>query len=184
MRQNEIAGLFIEDIKKEDGVWYFDLFSRKSNPRDAWRVAPIHPFLIEELNFLTYYQNIKDAGNDQLFPECTKTRDGYGKKVSRWFNGENKEKGGYKKKCGIVSTDDRMRDFHSFRKTFITRLRHKKVHDRMLKAVVGHSTNVDVTDIYTDPYPVKQLYDEITVEVKFHRELDLTHLPKSKYVPK
>jgi integrase len=184
MRQNEIAGLFVEDVKEDDGLSYFDLYSRKSNPRCAWRKVPIHPFLIEELNFLAYLQKIKNEGNQQLFPECTKTRDGYGKKVSRWFNGESKEDGGYKKRCGITSPDGRMRDFHSFRETFITRLRHKKVHDRELKAVVGHSTDRDVTDGYTEPYPVKQLYDNIILEVEFHNELDLSHLKKSKYVPK
>lgn len=72
-----------------------------------------------------------------------------------------------------------MRDLHSFRETFVTRLRHKKVHDRELKAVIGHAINVDTTDNYTEPYPVKQLRDDIIVEAKFHEWLDLTHLPKA-----
>jgi integrase len=179
MRQNEIAGLFIEDIKKsEEGVWYFDLFSRKSNPSDAYRVAPIHPFLIEELNFLTHIKNLKAQRQKQLFPELKKGRDGYAKAVSNWFNSR------YKDKCGIVSPDGRKRDFHSFRTTFITRLRHKKVHDRMLKEVVGHSVNIDVTDLYTDPYPMKQLFDEVVSRASFHKEIDLSHLKDSRFVPR
>jgi hypothetical protein len=43
---NEIAGLFLDDIKQDDGVWYFDLFSRKSRPNAARRIAPIHPYLL------------------------------------------------------------------------------------------------------------------------------------------
>lgn len=183
MRQNEISGLFIEEIKEDSGVWYFDLFSRKTNPNNARRVAPIHPFLLEELNFLSYVQEIKNTGNGQVFPECTKTRDGYAKKVSRWLNGEIKKAGGYKKKCGIVSTDGRMRDFHSFRTTFITRLRHRKVHLRSLKEVVGHSVHLDVTDNYTDPYPVKQLLEDVVSNAEFHKELDLSYLKDSKWVP-
>jgi integrase len=181
MRQKEIAGLFIEDIKlSEEGVWYFDLFSRKSNPREAQRAVAIHPFLIEELNFLKYVEKIKADGNKRLFPECKKGREGYGygKAVSNWFNER------YKKPCGIVSPDGRMRDFHSFRTTFITRLRHKKVHDRILKEVVGHSVHIDVTDTYTDPYPKKQHLDEVLSKASFHKEIDLSHLKNSKYVPK
>lgn len=179
MRQNEIAGLFLDDIQQsEDGVWYFDLFSRKSRPDAARRVAPIHPFLIDELRFLEYVSTMKGRGHTQLFPELSKTRDGYGKSVSAWFTKR------YRPQCGIESKDGRMRDFHSFRTTFITRLRHKKVHDRMLKEVVGHSTHIDVTDTYTDPYPLKQLLDEVISKVTFHEEIDLTHLKDSKWVIK
>jgi integrase len=119
---------------------------------------------------------LRKEGNDRLFPELSQGRDGYGKAVSAWFNGR------YKDKCGIVSDDDRMRDFHSFRTTFITHLRHKKVHDRMLKEVVGHSVSEDVTDRYTDPYPIAKLLAEVVAQASFHEEINLSHLPKSKYV--
>jgi integrase len=179
MRQNEIAGLFLDDIKQsEDGVWYFDLFSRKANPRDPYRVAPIHPYLLGELNFLAYVESLRGQGHDRLFSELSKGRDGYGRAISNWFNGR------YKDSCGIVSPDGRMRDFHSFRASFITHLRHKKVHDRLLKEVVGHSVHIDVTDRYTDPYPMQQLLDEIVSRADFHKLLDLTHLKSSKYVVK
>lgn len=179
MRQNEIAGLHLHDIRQsEDGVWYFDLYSKKSRPDAARRVAPIHPFLIDDLNFIGHVEQLRKDGHDRLFPELNKGRDGYGKSVSSWFNGR------YKDRCGIESPDGRMRDFHSFRTTFITRLRHKKVHLRSLKMVVGHSIHIDVTDDYTDPYPVEQLLEDVILKAEFHKEMDLTHLKKSKWVPK
>ena len=174
--RNEIAGLFLDDIKQDDGVWYFDLFSRKSRPNAARRIAPIHPYLLGELNFIAYVDRLREQGHDRLFPELPKGRDGYGKNVSAWFNGR------YRKMCGIVSPDERMRDFHGFRTTFITHLRPKKVHDRMLKEVIGHSVLLDVTDRYTDPYPVKQLYDEIVSQADFHKLIDRIHLKSSKFV--
>jgi integrase len=179
MRLNEIAGLYLDDVKQsDDGVWYFDLFSRKSNPKAARRVAPLHPFLISELNFLDHVEKMRGQGFDRVFPELSKSRDGYGKNFSRWFNET------YKQECGIESKDGRMRDFHSFRTTFVTRLRHYKVHDRMLKSVVGHSTNIDITDRYTDPYPPEQLLKEVIERVDFHRTIDLSHLKNSKWVVK
>ena len=49
----------------------------QSNPNTAYRVAPIHPFLLDELNFLAYVKKIKKQGHDRLFPELNKGRDGY-----------------------------------------------------------------------------------------------------------
>ncbi|MFO7559861.1 MAG: site-specific integrase, partial [Desulfobacterales bacterium] len=163
MRQGEIAGLFLDDIKKtDDGVWVFDLTEKDLKTGAASRVVPIHAFLLEELNFIVYVDHLKKAGEKQLFPELTKKRDGYGKNVGRWFND------GYKQKCGIVSTDGRKRDFHSCRTTFITSLRHKRVNDRYLKEVVGHSVAKDVTDRYTETYPAKQTLKEVISKVDFH----------------
>ena len=177
MRQDEIAGLSLKNIRQADeGVWVFDLTDRKLKTEAANRMVPIHPFLLKNLNLKQYVQQLRREGQSQLFPELKKGRDGYGKNVSRWFNER------YKKQCGIVSPDGRMRDFHSFRATFITYLRHKKAHDRMLKEVVGHSVNEGVTDDYTEIYPPKQLLEEIIEKVEFHKVLDLTHLKDSKWV--
>lgn len=39
----------------------------------------------------------------------------------------------------------------------------------MLKELVGHSVHLDVTVIYTDPYPLKQLLDEVMSKVTYHK---------------
>jgi integrase len=179
MRREEIASLFLDDIKKsEDGVWIFDIRDKTLKTKASNRIIPIHPFLLKDLKLLEHVDALKKAGEVQLFPELKKGRDGYGINVGRWFN----EK--YKTSCGIKTDDERLRDFHSFRGTFITHLRHKKADIGMLKAVVGHSQGDDVTDDYTDPYDAEVLLKEIIKKVNFHKKIDLSHLKNSKYVVK
>jgi integrase len=127
------------------------------------------------LNFVGYVNKLKNKGEKRLFPELVHERDGYGRKISRWFNNT------YKKNCGITNDGERKKDFHSFRTTFITRLAYKHVPEKPLKQVVGHSRGSDVTTKnYEEKFPVKQLYDEIISKVDYG--IDLSHLKKNKYV--
>jgi hypothetical protein len=73
-----------------------------------------------------------------------------------------------------------MRDFHSFRATFITHLTHKKVNDRMRLQVEGHAPENDMTSVYNDPFTPKELYDEVISKLDYG--IDLSHLKNSKYV--
>jgi len=183
-RQNEIAQLYLSDIKKsKDDVWVFEMTENSEDKniktKAGKRLVPIHPFVLKELNFLGFTRNLKSKGVERLFPELKKGKKGYGARVSKWFNER------YKKRCGIVPPEDgRMKDFHSFRKTFITDLRRKKVHDMMLKQVVGHKIDPSVTGSYTDKFPPQQLVEEIIVMIDFEKQIDLTHLKDSKYVIK
>ena len=99
-----------------------------------------------------------------------------GRRVTSWFNGD------YKQRCGIESTDGRKRDFHSFRASFVTQLVRQKVNDRMRLQVEGHSAGKDMTSVYADPFPAKQLYDEVIYRLDYG--IDLSHLSKSKFVIK
>ena len=106
-------------------------------------------------------------------------RDGYGQKVSKWFNGN------YKKKCGIADVDERKKDFHSFRKTFTTDIFYKKLPKDLRLRIVGHSIGNDETSkSYVEDFPPKQFYDEIISKVDFEEQIDLSHLKKSKFVLK
>jgi integrase len=177
-RLNELAQLHLEDIRQaEDGVWVFDINDegeKHLKAKASRRIIPIHPFLLNELIFLCWVEVLRSKGKNRLFPELRKGRDGYGRNVSRWFNEI------YKQKCGIVSTDGRKRDFHSFRASFITQLVHQKVNERMRLQVEGHSAGKDMTSVYVDPFPAKQLYDEVISKLDYG--IDLTHLKKSRYV--
>jgi integrase len=179
-RLNELAQLHLSDIRRtEDGVWVFDINDeegKRLKAKSSKRIIPIHSFLLNDLNFLSYMGHLKAKGEQRLFPELREGRDGYGRSVSRWFNET------YRHKCGIVLTDGRKRDFHSFRDTFITHLVHQKVNDRMRLQVAGHSAGKDMTSVYADPFPAKQLHDEIISKLDYG--IDLSHLKNSKFVIK
>jgi integrase len=184
MRQNEIAQLYLSDIKRsEDGVWIFDVSENADDKsiktKSSKRLVPIHPFILNELNFITYYERLKSEGKQRLFPEISRQRDGYGQTVSEWFNER------YKKKCGIADVDGRKKDYHSFRKTFATDIYHKKLPRDLRLRIVGHSIgNDESSKTYNDDFPSQQFYDEIISKVDFEKQIDLTHLKQSKYVIK
>ena len=116
MRQNEIAQLYLDDIRQDDGIWIIDINvnspDKSLKNRNARRLVPVHPFLIVELKLHQYVEQLRAKGEKRLFPEIKPDRDGYGGPVSKWFNWR------YKGTCGIAS-DGRQKDFHSFRATFM-----------------------------------------------------------------
>jgi hypothetical protein len=48
--------------------------------------------------------------------------------------------------------------------------------------VAGHSPGKDMTSVYADPFPAKQLYEEVISKLDY--SIDLSHLKKSKHVMK
>jgi integrase len=179
-RLNELAQLHLSDIREaEDGVWVFDINDEEEKQLKAKasrRIIPIHPFLLNDLRFLSWVESLQAEGKQRLFPELKKDRDGYGRNVSRWFNDS------YRERCGIDSTDGRKRDFHSFRASFITQLVRQKVNDRMRLQVEGHSAGKDMTSVYADPFPARQLYDEVISKLDYG--IDLSNLKESRFVTK
>jgi integrase len=179
-RLNELAQLHLSDIRQaEEGVWVFDIndeAEKRVKAKSSRRIIPIHSFLLDDLKFLSYVEHLKAKGEQRLFPELKEGRDGYGRNVSRWFNEI------YRQKCGILLTDGRKRDFHSFRSTFVTHLVYQKVNDRMRLQVEGHSAGKDMTNVYADPFPAKQLYDEVISKLDYG--IDLSHLKNSRFVIK
>jgi integrase len=135
-RVNELAQLHLSDIKQtKDGVWVFDINDegiKRFKTKASRRVIPIHPFLLDGLKILSWVEDLKAREEQRLFPELKEERDGFGRTVSRWFNQF------YRQRCGIL-VDDRKKDFHSFRTTFITTLVHHEVNERMRLQVAGHS---------------------------------------------
>jgi len=184
MRQNEIAQLHLADIKQvKDGTWVFDvnnLGDRRTKTDPSQRLVPVHPFLLEELNFLGLINSLSDEGYDRLFPEIKAGRHSYGAAVSKWFNAR------FKHKIELeVDQRDRWKDFHSFRKTFSSYLLHKDIPDKKVKQVVGHSIGGDILNRnYFDKFKGKKLRDEVILEIDFHKLIDLFHLKSSKWVPK
>lgn len=130
MRIEEIAQLYVDDIKEKAGIHYFSISTdndttgrdKSLKTANAIREIPIHSKLIE-IGFLDYVERQK--GNQYLFSELE--RDGRGKKstkCSKWFgrffDSVNKT---------ISNPEDQIKKsqvFHSFRHTIATEFNDKE----------------------------------------------------------
>lgn len=154
-RLNEIAQLNVADIKQADDIWYFDINDDGKNQRlksnAAKRKIPIHIELIR-IGFLEYVKKQKPSG--QLFPELRYTeKDGYGRKISRWFNGTFLIELGYKK-AGV--------SFHCLRHTMVSRLAKADVQNPIIKQLLGHERDGVTQQVYNkEGYTLTQVSDAL-----------------------
>lgn len=148
MRLEEVCKLQLTEIKKSDGVLYFEIIDAKT--KAGWRPVPIHRILIKELGFLNYIEQLKVAGHTRLFPELTRGRDGYGARVSKWF-------ARYRKRCGITDSDFK-KCFHSLRHNVVDQLRkeHNVEKSRRL-AILGHEPEDTQDASYGSDYTAAEL---------------------------
>ena len=130
-RLNEICQLHLNDIRDQDGVPVLRITDEEGNKRlktkAARRIIPIHSELIR-LGLLSYADALLQHGHERLFPELKEGRDGYGRVVSKWF-------AAYATRCGV---DAPGKVFHSFRHTFIDRLKQADAPKEKIAALVGH----------------------------------------------
>lgn len=138
-RIGEIAQLRVNDIKRLEGVWIFDLVSDDESAdrtalknRASRRMIPIHERLIGS-GFLAYIQSVEKAGERRLFPSLVpNSRGHYGAAPSRFWRN-------YLQRIGIKTADDGLGS-HSFRHTFADELRRNGVMDGVISTLLGHST--------------------------------------------
>jgi len=130
-RQNEIAQLYVADFREANGVPLININDQGEGKRlktkAAKRSIPVHTELVR-LGLLRYVDELRTANETRLFPELLEKRDGFGQKVSKWFQS-------YRRKCGIT---DSGKVFHSFRHTVIDRLKQADVPKEKIAALVGH----------------------------------------------
>jgi integrase len=152
-RLEEIAQLDVGDVKKVEGVWCFDI-----NPADdkflktkgSKRVVPIHSHLIN-LGFLDYLESLKQSGSDRLFPQLTKSANGYGSAISKWFNPRLR-------KMGIKDPE---KVLHSTRHTVITQLKYADAQNHTIAELVGHTVESITVGRYGKKLNVKALQTEV-----------------------
>lgn len=130
-RLNEICQLHLCDLDEIDGISVIRISdeggSKRLKTKAARRVIPIHPELLR-LGLSSYANSLRKKGHERLFPELRAGRDGYGKAASKWF-------AAYSSRCGV---DAPGKVFHSFRHTFINRLKQADVPKEKIAALVGH----------------------------------------------
>jgi integrase len=156
-RLEEICQLHLVDIQMTNDVWCIEITDGKKDQKtktDASnRLVPIHTTLLE-LGLLEYTLQLKARGEERLFPELKKGRDGYSSSVTKWF-------ARYRDKLGMKNVKPK-KDFHSFRHTLSTRLKRLNVTESVAGAIVGHTTGDGITySLYGKDYDIMQLVEAL-----------------------
>ncbi|MBU0516832.1 MAG: site-specific integrase [Proteobacteria bacterium] len=180
MRLEEICQLHLEDIKKVDKVWCFDISEkgdRTVKTPSARRLVPLHPVLVKDLNLPGWVNKLNKQGKTRLFPELKPQSGRYSHYTSRWFNGK------YLDKVGVKTADSKL-VFHSFRHTFINTCKRAGVDEKKVAQLVGHKeAQTSLTyNHYGKKYTPDILYKDIMLNLDFG--VDLSGLKSSKYVVK
>ena len=177
MRLNEIAQLYVDDIKKENDIYYFQVDDKYTNQNlknvSSKRKIPIHTKLVE-FGLLDYIEKLKKANEERLFPQLYYTKGkGYGQAFSKKFNNKNfklqwidKEKLENKK----IKVD-----FHSFRHTFTNKII-GKVEDSIVDKLLGHvgsSTNQKTYSKNIDINFLKECVEKLDIE-----KIDFSNIQK------
>jgi integrase len=173
MRIEEICQLYVSDLKLIDGIWCLDINQDKpdkSVKTSERRIVPLHPFLVNDLNFVGYVQNIPQDG--RIFPELKRIADRYSHHASPWFSK-------FKERCGIVARSGN-KTFHSFRHTVTDHLFKRDVQERVISMLVGHALKGETGGRYGKRYEPKLLYEKTVLKLNY--KLDLSHLKSSRWV--
>jgi integrase len=145
MRLEEIAQLRCRDIRQVDGVRVIDVNAsdgKRLKNQNSQRLIPIHSELLE-VGLLDRIEETIVSGHEHLWPELRKNKHGsYSASYSNWF-------GRYKNLIGLT---DPKKTFHSFRHTFIDRLKQLDVPDGKIQELVGHANHSITTGRYGKPY--------------------------------
>ncbi len=178
-RLEELCQLYLDEIKVVDGVWVFDIDQTRPDQSVKTyekRYIPLHPFITDELDFVSYTRSLPDQ-RGRLFPELKPIglRQRYGHyPSSHWFPK-------YKKKCGVVSPP-RKKTFHSLRHTAGYCLMEKDVQEYVIALFLGHEHPQISTSQYGKKFEPGMLMEKAVLKLDY--PMDLRHLKKSKFVPR
>ncbi|MFL1387829.1 DUF6538 domain-containing protein [Pseudomonas tritici] len=136
-RQNELAQLYVRDVRQAPGgIYYLSILNDESDDDDGRRVksvssrrdVPLHRDLFE-LGFGAYVDSLPSAG--QLFPKLAQDAGGkFGQSFGRHW-------GPYLAK--VVGLDSSASPMHGFRHAFKTMCRGVGIPDDVHEAITGHS---------------------------------------------
>lgn len=147
-RLGELCQLSLADFVEVDGIPCIhinDEEEKRLKNRNSKRLVPIHSCLID-LGLLRHVEAMRLRGATRLFPEIDLSISA-SHDASNWFNDKRR----YSDSCGVSDPDT---NFHSFRRTFITRTIKKTggggadPHDVAL--IVGHEHGLITMDVYFD----------------------------------
>lgn len=141
-RLEEIGATLVREVRKQDGIWLFDILDRGDDEDErsiknehSRRIVPLHKTLID-LGFLDYVKAQPKDGF--LFPDLKASKTPYGMRqtpmFSKWY-GRFRERNAVVKGKGM---GDPKKPFHSFRHTTIRALRKNGINPTLAYLLVGH----------------------------------------------
>ena len=173
MLSGEIIQMRTADVKKIDGINYFDVTSTDDHENDAdekslktanrTRGIPIHSDLLR-MGFLDFVEQQQKLNRVRLFPEYKRGSDG------SWSRGFSKNYTLYRRElCGVRREGV---DFYSFRHSMEDALRNANIPYDVRQAIQGREES-GVSKEYGTGFYLKTLNDAIQ-KVKY--DVDLSHL--------
>jgi integrase len=161
MRLEEICQLRLEDVYKEGTVDIIRVTISKETKLKtvtSQRIVPIHENL-KRVGFLEYCNYMKKQKKERVFWDLTKSRDGYGRNIGRYFME-------YLRKVGVYEFQSKV--FHSLRHSFITNLLQNGVREEVVNGLCGHKQKTMSTTIYfKGGFPPDLLYEEGISKLNF-----------------
>ena len=161
MRLEEICQLRLEDVYKEGTVDIIRVTISKETKLKtvtSQRIVPIHENL-KRVGFLEYCNYMKKQKKERVFWDLTKSRDGYGRNIGRYFME-------YLRKVGVYEFQSKV--FHSLRHSFIINLLQNGVREEVVNGLCGHKQKTMSTTIYfKGGFPPDLLYEEGISKLNF-----------------
>jgi len=182
-RREELCQLHIEDVRQEDGLWVLDInenpnvngFVRKGvKKKHSKRLVPLHPFLVDVLHFPKFARQQGTKGHLRVFPELVRINDKYGHKFGERF-------GDFKKTIELEESEG-VKVFHSFRHTFSDFFKQREMQTDIFTQTFGHKLKKLAASTYGGRFPASLCFEKVISHLDY--EVDLSHLAKSKHVPK
>lgn len=148
-RVNEVAQLYIDDVREIDSVWGLFFWknqrAQKIKTKSSIRFVPLaRPVL--NAGFLRFVEDMKKSGHPRLFPHLPAGTGkdgkpnglGYGRQLSRQFSA-------YLKQFDI----EKGTGFHAFRHTMSTKLAEARVPVGTIARITGHARKQEVPVLET-----------------------------------
>lgn len=155
-RLEEFAQLRREDVRQEQGIWFFDIHDegeRQIKNEQSRRRVPVHPAVLK-LNFIEYVQAVGEERGSLVFPNLAQggpdAKLGY--YFTKWWTRYRRAVGLYEK--GL--------DYHSFRHGVTTKLYAADVSEPLVDELTGHEGKSTSRVVYKKELPLSVLFVAIS----------------------
>lgn len=166
-RLGEIIQLYVEDVKEEHGVLFFDINDNGDDKRlktpYSLRSVPVHQSLLD-MGLMSLVEKRQKQKDKRLFPDLSMGEDGYysspfSKKFSRFLK--------------AIGVKRKKNAFHSFRHCFEDACRDSDITKEVMDALQGHGEE-GMSKRYGRGYYLRKLSEGME-RLQF-RDLNLEHL--------